>query len=120
VIVGAITPDGVPVVIVSVAGHSWSAIIDTGFNGDLELPATLQPFVNARFLCRNRSFLAAGQIIEEDSYLVDFPFDGQTQIAEATFVAGSEILIGTHMLREYRLVIDFPARTLRLNPVNRP
>jgi predicted aspartyl protease len=120
VIVGAITPEGVPVVFLAVAGSSWPAIIDTGFNGDLELPTSLRPLVNTRFLCRNRSFLAAGQIVEEDSYLVDFPFDGQIQLVEATFVSGSEILIGTHLLRCYRLTIDFPGQTVHLHRIHQP
>ena len=47
-ITGSITPDGVPVVTPTVAGTTWTAIIDTGFNGDLELPSGLQPFVNAQ------------------------------------------------------------------------
>jgi predicted aspartyl protease len=120
VIEGVITAEGVPVVLIALEGESWAAIIDTGFNGDLELPTSLQPFVNARFLCRNRSLLAAGQIIEEDSYLVDFPFDGQTEIAEATFVPGREILVGTHLLRQHQLTIDFPAGTLRLDRDGHP
>jgi predicted aspartyl protease len=118
VITGSITPDGVPVVMLLVAGTSWPAIIDTGFNGDPELPGRLQPFVNARFICRNRSSLAAGQIIEEDTYVVDFPFDGQTSLAEATFADHDEILIGTHLLREYRLEIDIPSQAVRLERVS--
>ncbi len=117
VIVGTVTPEGMPVIDLVIAGSSWPAIIDTGFNGDLELPAQLQPYMNARFLCRNRSLLAAGQIVEEDSYLVDFPFDGLTQVAEASFVSGSEVLIGTHLLRQYSLLIEFPARTLQLTRI---
>ena len=116
-IAGSITPDGVPVVMLSVAGTSWPAIIDTDFNGDLELPGSLQPFVNARFICRNRSLLAAGQIIEEDTYVVDFPFDGRSDLAETTFTDQAEILIGTHLLRDYRLEMDFPAQTVRLERV---
>jgi predicted aspartyl protease len=115
VIEGVITPGGVPVIPITIHGQSWSAIIDTGFNGDLELPTSLQPFLNARFLCRNRSLLAAGQIVEEDSYLVDFPFDGRIELAEATFAPGEELLIGTHLLRRHVLTIDFPAQTLRLD-----
>ncbi len=101
----------------TLARESWTAFIDTGFNGELELPSRLRPFVDAQFICRNRSLLAAGQIIEEDTYVVDFPFDGQTCLAEATFAGHDEILIGTHLLREYRLEMDFPARTLRLERV---
>lgn len=116
-ITGAITTEGVPVVAMMLAGEAWTAIIDTGFNGDLELPSRLKPSVNARFLCRNLSLLAAGQLIEEDSFLVDFPFDGRILLAEATFAGHDEILIGTHLLRDYRLEMDFPAQTVRLERV---
>jgi predicted aspartyl protease len=117
VIAGAITPDGVPVVTLLIAGGTWPAVIDTGFNGDLELPTSLEPFANARFFCRNRSLLAAGQFVDEDTYLVEFPFEGQTCLAEATFVPGSEILIGTHFLGHYRLEINFHAGSLVLERV---
>lgn len=116
-IVGTVGLDGVPIVMLSVAGTLWPAIVDTGFNGDLELPARFQPSVNARFYCQNRSLLAGGQVIDEDTYLVDFPFDGRTILAEATFVPGAEILIGTHLLRSYRLEIEFPAGTVSLERV---
>jgi hypothetical protein len=49
--------------------------------------------------------------------VVDFPFDEETLLAEATFVPGPEILLGTHLLRLYRLEIDFLARTVRLERV---
>jgi len=68
VIVGSIASEGVPIILVTVAGTSWPAIIDTGFNGDLELPANLLPFVNARFLRRNGSLLAAGQTVSSAVY----------------------------------------------------
>jgi hypothetical protein len=68
--------------------------------------------VNAQFVGRVTSLLAANQRIEEDVFLVDFPLDGQIVRVQSTFVDGNEILIGTGMLREYRLSIDFPARTV--------
>jgi hypothetical protein len=37
--------------------------------------------------------------------------------AEATFVEGNEILIGTGMLLEYRLSVDFPASIVSLESV---
>jgi predicted aspartyl protease len=114
VISGTVTAEGVPVITLQVAGQDWTAILDTGFNGDLELPAAMRTLVNARFSCQTLSLLASGQRIVEDIYLVDFPFDGQTIIAEATFSSGGEILIGTHLMRDYRLEIDFPHRMVRL------
>lgn len=98
-------------------GTDWTGVVDTGFNGDLELPSSLKAVVNAQFLCRIRSLLAAGQTIEEDNFLVEIPFDGSIVTAEATFTETNEILIGTGLLRRYRLEIDFPKVTLRLEKV---
>ena len=53
------------------------------------------------------SALSAGHRVEEDLHLVDFPFDGVLVQAEATFVKDGEILIGTGMLTNYRLEINF-------------
>jgi predicted aspartyl protease len=89
-------------------------LIDTGFNGDLELPAGLRDSFNGRYIGCWTAALAGGQSVEEDVFIVDFPFDGQTVVAEATFVAGSEILVGTHLLREYSLRIDFVSKTVLL------
>jgi len=114
VLTGTVTDDGVPQILLTIAGQPWPAIIDTGFNGELELTDHLRRAVNARFIGRIPVALGGGQRIEEDVYLVDFPFDGETLLAEATFVPGQEILLGTHLLRLYRLEIDFPARTVRL------
>ena len=114
---GIITDDGVPAIEVEVGSQRWQAIIDTGFNGELELPEQLRSQVNAQFVGRVTSLLAANQRIEEDVFLVDFPFDGRMVRVQATFVDGDEILIGTRMLRDYRLQIDFPGRTVAIERV---
>jgi predicted aspartyl protease len=111
---GITTVDGVPAIEVEVGGQRWEAIIDTGFNGELELPERLQSVSNAQFVGRAKYLLAANQRFEEDLRLVDFPFDGQLVRVQANFVDGEEILIGTRMLRDYRLQIDFPARTVSI------
>jgi predicted aspartyl protease len=115
-----VTDEGEPVVLLTVGGRSFPALIDTGFNGDLELPEQVRPLVNARFLLREPSLLAAGQLVEEDIYEVEFPFDGSTVSAEASFAPGGMILLGTRLLRHYRLNVDFPARTVLLERVAGP
>ena len=117
-IVGQVDEDGVPVIEIQVAGQTWPATMDTGFNGDLELPVELRAKVNAHFICRVRSFLAAGQVIEEDNHAVDFPFDGQVMDAETTFVGSDAILIGTRLLRHHRLEINFVEQTVLLERIN--
>jgi predicted aspartyl protease len=109
---GIVTEDGVPAIEVNVGNRIWLAIIDSGFNGDLELPRPLQAETNARLVGRATSILAANQRIEEDLFLVDFRFDGQDLRVQATFSDSDQILIGTGILRHHRLQIDFPAGTV--------
>ena len=111
---GRVTPKGVPTVSIPVAGSDWPATIDTGFNGDLELPEALRMAVNPRFKGQIVSSLAGGQKIEEDAFLVDFPFDGEMMLATATFVTAGNILIGTNLLRSHRLLIWFVSKTVEL------
>jgi predicted aspartyl protease len=111
---GTVTADGVPTVSLAVAGKSWPATIDTGFNGDLELPDALRPFVSPRFLAPTEWLLAAGQRTVEDTYEVEFTFDGEVIAAEAAFVSDDSILIGTGLMSQYRLTIDFVAGTVLL------
>jgi predicted aspartyl protease len=107
VIRGAVTDDGTPIIILPVAGQEWTAVLDTGFNGDLQLPEHLRPLVNPRFLCPIVATLADGREVVEDSFEVDFPFDGQMVRAEATFVTEGDFLVGTNLLRDYVLQINF-------------
>lgn len=111
---GIVTTEGVPTVSIAVAGKIWPATIDTGFNGDLELPEALRTFVNPRFLASTEWLLAGGQRTVEDTYEVEFPFDGEVIAAEATFASDESILIGTGLMAQYRLTIDFIAGTVLL------
>jgi predicted aspartyl protease len=116
-IVGTVTDEDAPVVELALAGREWFAIVDTGFNGDLELPDDLRADLPHEYLGRAYSILAGGQRIEEDAYLVEIPFDGEMISAEVTFVPGKQILIGTHLLRRHVLEIDFPVRTVKIKRV---
>ena len=114
---GTVSDTGVPTITLSIAGQEWAATVDTGFNGDMELPETLRKVLNPQYIGEVISVLAGGQTIEEELYRVNLPFDGKMISAEATFVVGSEILIGTHLMQEHRLQIDFVKRTVVLEKV---
>lgn len=111
---GEVSSKGVPTISIPIAGSKWLATVDTGFNGDLELPEALRMAVNPRFSGQISSSLAGGQIIEEDAFYVDFPFDGEMVLATATFVPSGNILIGTKMLKQHRLLIRFVSKTVEL------
>ncbi len=108
---------GAPVIPIPIAGQQWRAVVDTAFTGDLELPETLRASLDAKFIGRTRFLLAAGQTAVQDTFLVNFPFDGETLLAEATFADTTEILIGTGLLRQYRLEVHFPNRVVALERV---
>lgn len=112
--IGTVTVSGEPMVLLPVAGQTWPAVIDTGFNGDLELPDALRQPLNPRYVTQTEWLLAGGQRAVEDTYEVDFLFDGVVVRAEVTFTPGDTILVGTHLLRHHRLTIDFPAQTVLL------
>lgn len=106
-ILGRVSHDGVPSIVLNVGGAEWTAIIDTGFNGDVEAPESLREALNARFMGRVKTILAGGRIIAEEAYSVKFPFDGEMVEATAAFADTSHILIGTHLLRMHKLEIGF-------------
>ncbi len=113
-ITGIVTEDGVPLIHISVGDCLWPAAIDTGFNGWLELSDSCRDLVNPLFLGRVDSELASGVKIEEDAFSVELPFDGDSVESEVTFVESDAILIGTALIANHHLEIDFPARTVNL------
>jgi len=117
VIRGTVSSSGTPTITVSIAGLDWDAIIDTGFTGDLELPEYIYDLLNTRYVGRVTSALAGGQTIEEDVYLANFPFEGRNVEVELTFVSSAQILIGTRLLRKYRLEVNFASKTVELERV---
>lgn len=73
-IVGTVSQDGTPTIWISVANQQWCGVIDTGFNGDLELPHQLRSTLKARYVGHTRFLLGGGQTSTEDLFLVDFSF----------------------------------------------
>ena len=80
---GTVSDTGVPTITLSIAEQEWTATIDTGFNGDLELPEALRKALNPQYIGEVTSVLAGGQTIVEELYRVNFLFDGKMIPAEA-------------------------------------
>ena len=66
---GTVSDIGVPIITLSIDGQDWPAMIDTGFNGDLELPEVLRNVLKSQYAGKITSSLAGGQAIEEDVYM---------------------------------------------------
>jgi len=112
---GRVTPNGLPVVPVSVGGQVFEAILDTGFEGAIQLPSVLLPGINALYVGKQKYALGDGDEADLDVYAVEIDFDATHARVLATLSDHDEILIGTDLLRSYRLTIDFPAGTVCLD-----
>lgn len=107
---GVVTEDGVPAIFVDLGNQRWEAIIDTGFNGDLELPEPLRMHADPQV--RRPGDLNSGRESTHRGrrFSCRFPIRWPDGSMQATFVDGEEILIGNGLLRDYRLQVDFPAK----------
>jgi len=116
---GEVDSRGTPIVRLTFGGRDWVAVIDTGFDGDLELPEVLAPHFPKSSAGPSRTTLAAGRVIEEELFVVEFPFDGEIIEAQTSFAPTDEIVIGTRLLRSYRLEVNFVTRTVLLERIPR-
>jgi predicted aspartyl protease len=112
--VGEVDNDLTRLIKLTISDREWIAVIDTGFNGDLELPESLRPHFDGELIGESQTTLGGGVVVEEDLYSIAFPFDGEVVVAEAVFAPVDQILIGTHLLRNHRLEINFVERTVVL------
>ncbi len=104
--------------LVTVAVQTFEAVLDTGFEGGLQLPDAWLPRLRASLPAPHQRLtyqLADGRITHANSYLLEAELDGETIRVETLFAESDEILLGVDALRDYRLVIDFPAGTVALD-----
>ncbi len=113
-IAGFVDNVGVPIIPIRIAETDLMGIVDSGFNEDLELPERLYEETPCRFQGTFESQLAGGQVITEDWYLFDLEFDGEWIEAMTTFAQSETALIGTRLMQEHRLLIDFVGRSVLL------
>jgi predicted aspartyl protease len=76
VILGVVSVQGLPTIILPIAGQDWPATIDTGFNGDLELPDALRDTLNAHFVGRATVALAGVKALRKMSIWSIFRLTG--------------------------------------------
>jgi len=114
VIEGYVSDDGTPVIPLNLGQRRLFAILDTGFNGGLDLPIALKAELSGVFLGEFEAELAGGFIVKEDVYEIGIIFDGEERLVRTSFSDSTEALIGTRLLKHHRLEIDFPSKTVRI------
>ena len=91
---------------------SYPAVIDTGCNGYLSLPAGVVAQADWIVLGRKRYELANGRFIVESVYLARVVFDKMSFHVPAVATMADELLIGTRFLAQKCLFIDFTAKAV--------
>lgn len=123
-IVGVFAPRRGPAVRLRLTGPSGQseeilAFVDTGFNGTLVLPPTLVAWLSLEKEDTSKARLADGIARPFDVYNVSVDWDGRTRDVLA-FAMGDTPLIGTSLLRGYRLTIDAVDGPVTIGPIPGP
>ena len=88
------------------------AVIDTGFNGYISVPKPIVQESGWDFLGSEEYELASGELIVADAFLGKIVFDGKNTVVYALASDTADILIGTKLLRNKVLTIDFGRKTI--------
>ena len=111
---GRLASDNRPLITVEVDGLTIEAVIDTGFDGGVQLPDHLLPVLNPPFISRVPFQYPNGQIDWRDTHRVRVVVGGEDTDAVAIFSPNDEVVLGLELLQHFRLTIDFPAGTVEL------
>jgi len=88
------------------------AIIDTGFNGYLSAPLSLAR--DWYFFGYEKYEIATGDIVEQRVYLGKISWNKNLQDVYAVTSHSKDILIGTKLLLQNKLFIDFPKKKITI------
>ncbi|MBY0228012.1 MAG: hypothetical protein K2W96_01900 [Gemmataceae bacterium] len=92
----------VPVHDIAGQAHGIEFLIDTGFNGDLSLPASVVATLGPPFVQQQPNRLADGTVVVVPSHRVVVMWDGAVRIVRA-FASGGIALLSMGMLRDFHL-----------------
>ncbi len=109
---------GNPKVKIAVGGSRMQveveALIDTGFNAYIILPSLIATRLGLELTSVTWVELADGSVIRNSVFSGHTTFGGQSQEVEIMMTDSDEALIGTALLSNYKLTIDFVNRTVEI------
>ena len=95
--------------------RSYSAVIDTGFNGTLSLPEPLIQRLGWRWIGHELYEIATGDVVREKVFVGRVRWMRQLQEVDVVASHAKDILIGTRLLEDHRISIDFRKRHVRIS-----
>ena len=91
------------------------AVIDTGFNGFLSVSIEYVNNSDWTFIGYEEYELASGEIVKAKTFLGDIIFDNKQMTTFILISQSKDILVGTRLLREKTLFIDFVDKKVIVN-----
>jgi predicted aspartyl protease len=90
------------------------AVLDTGFDGFLNLPITMAVALGLELTGLVPVEYADGRTNRELVFAVEVNLNGMTRTVPATLTAGSEALAGTSLFDEHEVKFDFTHKKITL------
>ena len=120
-IVGFVNESDEPVIkiklVLSKGERSVNAVIDTGFNGYISVPKKLISYSDWDFLGTEEYELASGELMRERVFLGKIEMGAKSLTVFVLSSNSSDVLIGTKLLRNRLLTINFADKTLKIEEV---
>jgi clan AA aspartic protease len=119
-ITGSIRETGTPMLAVKVMGRggvevALDGILDTGFDGFLCLPIPVAVSLGLELIDATDTELADGTIVEDDLVFAGkAEWDGTIMDIEILLTRAADVLIGTSLLKDYIVQLDYRANTVRI------
>ncbi len=115
---GRVNRDGEPVVPIQLILRnrpvSLRAVIDTGFNGYLCAPRRLLSRGRWEAIGTEKFEIATGDLVRQEIYLGEVIFNGWRGLVYTVGTNTKDILIGTKLLREKILSVNFQTKRLTI------
>ena len=114
------TPTALIDVIGSRRSIELTAIVDTGFDGDVCLPTRQAVLLGLELVAELPVELADGRRTDELVFAGSARFLEETHDVEIMLTTSEDALIGTRLLNRYALAIDFPGGQIKLHSAHKP
>lgn len=106
-----------PVIEIDIGPSLVELLVDTGFNGSLIIPSPrfnqLRPIL--KFEGPEEFYSVTGEMFLADAYSTELDWLGKRiRVAVATCKEVNEAIIGSHLLEDCRLTIDYGHRTVTI------
>jgi clan AA aspartic protease len=95
-------------------GKTINCVIDTGFDGALILPTSVVEQLELPVVARLVFELVGGTQMAADVALAEVEWLGARCVVEVIMSEGDDALVGTEMLENTRLVVDYRERSVAI------